>query len=220
VVFDFIDKCECNAAHCQLKRLGARQMKPLPIRCEAYYRANFLRGAEAEALFSEILSGFDVADRRVRMLDGTEHIAETGAYMFADPELTSFAALPEVWGQRSPWTESLARVRDRITRQTGVRFQVARCVYYKDGSEGVDFHRDLPAYGSTSAIASLSLGAERELVFRSTHDPAERFSIHLSPGSLLFIGEGCQELYEHALPRDERCGKPRLNLTFRKYGWE
>jgi alkylated DNA repair dioxygenase AlkB len=195
-------------------------MKLLPIQCEAYYLADFLSGAEADALFSEILSGFDVTDRRIRMFDGTEHVGEIGGYIFADPELTSVEALPEVWGQRSTWTDSLARVRDRITEQTGFRFRVARCAYYKDGSAGADFHRDLPAYGSTSAIASLSLGAEREFVFRSTSDTTEHFSIHLSPGSLLFIGEGCQELYEHALLRDERCGKPRLNLTFRKYGWE
>jgi hypothetical protein len=195
-------------------------MKPLPLRCEAYYLADFLSGVEAEALFSEILFGFDVTDGRIRMSDGTEHDGEIGGYIFADPELTSFKALPEVWGQRSPWTDSLALVRDRINEQTGVRFRVARCAYYKDGSAGTDFHSDLPAYGSTSAIASLSLGAEREFVFRSTSDAAERFSIRLSPGSLLFIGEGCQELYEHALLRDERCGKPRLNLTFRRYGWE
>lgn len=195
-------------------------MKQLPLRCEAYYRADFLSGAEAEGLFSEIVSGFDVTDRRVRMFDGTEYVAKAGAYMFADPELTSFEALPEVWGQRSPWPDSLALVRERIAVQTGVRFRVARCVYYKDGSEGVDFHSDLPAYGSTSAIASLSLGAEREFVFRSTSDSAELFSIRLSPGSLLFTGDGCQELYEHALPRDECCTEPRLNLTFRKYGWE
>ena len=194
-------------------------MKLLPIQCEAYYLAAFLSGAEADSLFAEMVSGFDVTDRRVRMFDGTEFIGEIGGYIFADPELTSFEALPEVWGQRSPWTDSLALVRDRVAEQTGVRFQVARCAYYQDGSAGSDFHSDLPAYGATSAIASLSLGAEREFVFRSTSDPAERFSIHLSPGSLLFIGEGCQELYEHALLRDERCGKPRLNLTFRKYGW-
>ena len=195
-------------------------MKLLPIQCEAYYLADFLSGAEAEALFSGIVSGFDVTDKRVRMFDGTEYLNEIGGYIFADPELTSFEALPEVWGQRSPWTDSLALVRDRITEQTGVRFQVARCAYYKDGSAGSDFHSDLPAYGATSGIASLSLGAKREFVFRSTSDAAERFSMHLSPGSLLYIGEGCQELYEHALLRDERCGKPRLNLTFRRYGWE
>ncbi len=101
-----------------------------------------------------------------------------------------------------------------------MRFQVARCVYYRDGSEGVGFHRDLPAYGSTSVIASLSLGTEREFVFRSTSDPAERFAIRLASGSLLLMGEGCQELYEHGLSYNENCHEARLNLTFRKYGWE
>lgn len=194
-------------------------MKRLPVQCAAFYDEKFLSMPEAEALFTEIMAGFDVRDRRVRMLDNSEFIAETGVYMFADAELTSFDALPEVWGGRSPWPDSLARVRDRIEQQTGVNFQVARCVYYKDGSEGMGFHQDLPAYGPTSIIASLSLGAQREFVLRSVSDPAEQFSIDLAPGSLLLIGEGCQERYEHGVKKDAACRSPRLNLTFRKYGW-
>lgn len=195
-------------------------MTPLPLNCEVFYRVDFLGVDEAETLFAEIVSSFDVTNKLVKMGDGSEYTAETGTYMFADPELTSFDIIPEVWGARSPWTESLAHVRDRIEEETGVRFQVARCVYYQDGSEGMGFHRDLPAYGSTSAIASLSLGAEREFVFRSTSDHAEQFTIHLPAGSLLFMGEGCQENYEHGVPRNEHCSKARLNLTFRKYGWD
>lgn len=195
-------------------------MTPLPIDCEAYYVASFLSRAEADALFEEILVGFDVTDGRVRMCDGTEFRNEIGGYIFADPELTSFAALPEVWGGRCAWTDSLIRVRDRITELTGITFQVARCAYYKNGSVGSDFHCDLPAYGSTSAIASLSLGAEREFAFRSNSDVTDYFSLQLSPGSLLFMGKGCQERYQHALLRDKRWKAPRLNLTFRKYGWE
>ena len=192
----------------------------LPIDCEAFYDPDFLRFAEAKALFSEIFSGFDVTNKVVKMCDGSEFISETGAYMFADPELTSLKALPEVWGGRSPWTESLARVRHQIEQETGIRFQVARCIYYKDGSEGVGFHRDLPAYGSTSVIASLSLGAERKFVLRKISNPTERFAIRLRPGSLLIMGKGCQDLYEHALPHDVQCSQARLNLTFRKYGWD
>ncbi|MGK7905655.1 MAG: alpha-ketoglutarate-dependent dioxygenase AlkB [Synechococcus sp.] len=67
------------------------------------------------------------------------------------------------------------------------------------------------------AIASLSLGGKRKFIFRSTSDPTERFAISLSPGSLLL---GCQESYEHGLPLDKHCSEARLNLTFRKYGWE
>jgi alkylated DNA repair dioxygenase AlkB len=200
--------------------LYVRRMNLLPPDSEAFYRADFLNDAEAEALFTEIVGGFDVTNKSVRMHDGSEFVAETGCYLFTDAELTSYQAIPEVWGGRSPWTESLADVRDRIKDVTGVHFRVARCVYYKDGSEGVDFHRDLPAYGTTDQIASLSLGVEREFVLRKLSDPDERFAIRLAPGSLLFMGAGCQDFYEHALPRDQLCREPRLNLTFRKFGWD
>ena len=195
-------------------------MQSLPLNCQAFYHSGFLSEAEASALFDEITSVFDVTNKIVRMHDGSEHIAEAGSYIFADAELTSYNSLPEVWGGRSEWTVSLASIRDKITRETGVEFQVARCIYYHDGSEGVDFHRDLPAYGNTNEIASLSLGAEREFILRNISDPEDKYSIRLASGSLLFMGEGTQEHYEHSLPHDENCHSARLNLTFRKYGWD
>ena len=195
-------------------------MLVLPLKTHATYDAEFLGKDEAAALFDEIVNGFDVTDKRVRMVDGNEFIAETASYIFTDAELTSFDKLPEVWGGRSPWTESLAAIRARILEATGVDFQVARCVYYRDGSEGVDFHQDLPAYGDTSEIASLSLGAPRVFVMREQDNTDEQFSIELAPGSLLFMGQGCQDVYEHGLPHDPDCHEPRLNLTFRRFGWD
>ena len=194
-------------------------MKALPVDCEAFYCADFLGRTEAESLFNEIVSSFDVTNKIVKMADGSERITALGTYLFADAELTSFETLPEVWGGRSAWTESLANVRDRITQKTGIQFQVARCVYYQDGTESMAFHRDLPAYGDTSAIASLSLGAEREFTLRHNSHPAQNLTLSLAPGSLLFMGAGCQEKYEHGLLKDPHCRQERLNLTFRKYGW-
>jgi alkylated DNA repair dioxygenase AlkB len=193
-------------------------VQSLPLKCQATYFANFLSEAAAVELFDEIVCGFDVTNKIMKMYDGSEHTAETGSYIFADAELTSYSALPEVWGGRSEWTDSLATIRDNITRQTGVRFQVVRCIYYRDGSEGVDFHQDFPAYGNTNEIASLSLGAEREFLLRNVSDHEDRYSIRLASGSLLFMGEGTQQRYEHALPHDKSCHSPRLNLTFRKFG--
>lgn len=195
-------------------------MQSLPIDCEAYYLPDFLKPEESEALYAEIVDGYDVTNKRIKMVDGSDYVAETGTYFFVDADLTSYEALPEAWGGRSPWPDSLASVRDRIEQKTGVRFQVARSVYYRNGSEGMAFHSDPPAYGSTASIASLSLGAEREFVFRSIVDQEDTWRIILRSGSLLFMGEHCQERYEHSLPRDESCSEPRINLTFRKYGWK
>lgn len=195
-------------------------MEPLPIDCEAAYCRNFLDPAEAAALFDEIVSGYDITNKVTKMADGSEHVGETGVYLFVDAELTSFDAFPEVWGARSEWPASLATVRDRIEELIGVRYPVARCVYYRDGSEGMEFHTDPPAYGTTDSIASLSLGAERAFILRSLSNKDDTLTIPLASGSLLHMGEHCQERYEHGLPRSKDCVAPRLNLTFRKYGWD
>ena len=195
-------------------------LEPISIDCEAAYCANFLAPTAAAALFDELVGGYDVTNNIMKMADGSEHIAETGVYLFTDSELTSFDAFPEAWGGRSEWPASLASVRDQIEELVGVRFPVARCVYYRDGSEGMDFHTDPPAYGPTDSIASLSLGAEREFILRSRSNEDETFRIMLASGSLLHMGKHCQERYEHGLPRSKDCVAPRLNLTFRKYGWD
>ena len=171
-------------------------------------------------MFDEITGNYDVTSKGVPMADGTVYIAETAAFLFADAELVSHDMFSAVWGGRAPWPEKLARVRDRIAEATGIRFEVARCVYYRDGTEGMGFHVDDPAYGTTEVIASLSLGAEREFGLRSLTDPNDEFRIKLAHGSLLCMGKHCQARYKHALFRSDSCTEPRINLTFRRYGWE
>lgn len=194
-------------------------MESLPLDCDVKYWKCFLDPAEAEQLFEELSGQYNLTNRIVKMADGSEHEAETGVFLFADAELTSYEAFPEVWGGRSEWPASLAVVRDRIESEIGIRFPVARCVYYRDGNDGMEFHTDLPAYGSTDSIASLSLGAQRKFAFRSLMDTQDIYTFTLATGSLLYMGEYCQKRYEHGVPRCEST-EPRINLTFRKYGWE
>jgi hypothetical protein len=195
-------------------------MMTLPVNCEAWYDPDFLDPEDAAALFTEITDNYDVTNKAIPMADGSEFFAETAVFLFADAELLSYDNFPAAWGGRAPWPAKLAGVRDRIEELAGVRFQVARCVYYRDGTEGVDFHVDEPAYGSTEVIASLSLGADREFGLRSLTNSAEEFRVVLTNGSLLCMGKHCQSRYEHALFRSDSCAEPRINLTFRRYGWE
>ena len=196
-------------------------MQDLPLDCEVSWEPEFLVPSEAGALFEELVSSYDLSTKMpIVMADGTTVEPENASYFFMDPELTSYEIFPECWGGRSPWPDSLAAVRERIEAATGTRFQVARCVYYRNGSEGMAFHSDPSAYGSTNSIASLSLGAEREFVLRRVDDPTDQLSLMLPPGSLLHMGMHCQERYEHGVPSCEECMAPRLNITFRRYGWD
>ena len=64
-----------------------------------------------------------------------------------------------------------------------------------------------------------SLGADREFAFRARNDPGDEYRLVLKSGSLLTMGEHCQERYEHALPLDPACASPRISLSYRPYGW-
>lgn len=192
-------------------------MIDLPPNCQTEYLPQFLTESESHELYEHLISNYDVTDRTVKMADGSAFIQETGTYMFLDDGLQGFDRMPEVWGQRATWPALLKTARDRIEGHTGHQFQVCRCIYYENGDSSCDFHADYMAYGPTNVIASLSLGAEREFILRDKENPAEQFKILLENGSLFVMGEGCQENYEHALPKDESCHEARLNLTFRKY---
>ncbi|MCH2490888.1 MAG: alpha-ketoglutarate-dependent dioxygenase AlkB [Flavobacteriales bacterium] len=67
-------------------------------------------------------------------------------------------------------------------------------------------------------IASVSLGQERLFNLREKATQKEH-ELLLHQGSLLNMGEGCQELYEHALPLNPEYKQPQINLTFRKFGF-
>lgn len=82
----------------------------------------------------------------------------------------------------------------------------------------IDYHTDPPAYGDTSVIASLSLGEARRFSLRSQSDPDEVHDVELLSGSLVIMGAGCQEQYEHALRVEVSRRNPRFNVTFRMFG--
>ena len=191
----------------------------LPLDCEATYDATFLASDESSRLFEFITSNCDLTDRSIQMADGRHAQLDVGSHTFVDRDLTGFESLPEVFGPRTPWPALVQDLKDRIEAAAGRVFNVCRAIYYKDGTAGADFHSDFPAYGSTDCIASISLGEERTFAMRRRDKPEDIYRLVLADGSLLIVGEHCQDRYEHSLPVDPRYKNPRINLTFRPFGW-
>lgn len=192
----------------------------LPLDCEAEYHPDFLSSTESAELFDYLSTNFDLTNRLFTLEDGSQFEMETGRVIFLDENLTSYDKLPKLWGARYAWPPLMATLKERVEAAAGHEFQVCPCLYYRDGEAGADFHSDLPAYGDTSWIASVSLGEEREFVFRSNDDPEDTYSMILGNGSLIIMGKHCQDRYQHAVPRNPIYTNPRINLTFRKYGWD
>ncbi len=192
----------------------------LDLNCEIKYKEFFLSEEESDAIYNEL---FDIKELTtpfsMTLFNGETYQENYGKHMFMDVELFINNNLPsDIWGPTKSWTKPLLAVRDKIADETGHRFQVCVCIYYPDGNSGVDYHSDTVAFGDTSQIVSISLGEER--VFHLREKTTQKVhEIVLKKGSLLLMGEHCQERYEHALPLDSNYKQPRINLTFRKYGF-
>jgi alkylated DNA repair dioxygenase AlkB len=63
-------------------------------------------------------------------------------------------------------------------------------------------------------IASLSLGAERRFVLKHVATKA-KLEYAMPSGSLMVMDGRTQESWQHAVPKQAKVNRPRINLTFR-----
>ena len=88
--------------------------------------------------------------------------------------------------------------------------------FYRNGQDYMGWHSDNEAsLGPTPYIASLSLGAARDFIFRHKQNK-QRVAVALQHGDLLVMFGHCQRDWQHALPQRKRVTEPRINLTFRQ----
>jgi hypothetical protein len=156
--------------------------------------------------------------------------------VFADKELIADKKnIPSIWGTDvvvKEWTPELLdaklKTEARVKELTSVdwKYNIALGNKYTKGSDYIAFHSDLEELGSTQSIASLSFGVPRTFNYISKDDYAEKYSLVLQNGSLIFMGENCQERYRHGMKKEkllnltdeatiEKYNKTRINITFR-----
>ena len=116
-----------------------------------------------------------------------------------------------------PWTKALKEIKLQLERYSGEDFNACLLNYYHDGSEGMGWHSDNEKMMKKHAtIASISLGANREFMFRHKHNH-KQCSLELESGSLLLMKAETQDYWKHQLPIRKRIKTPRINLTFRYF---
>ncbi len=119
--------------------------------------------------------------------------------------------------QPLPWTGPLLRLRDTAQALAGSHFNSVLLNYYRDQRDSMGLHADdEPELGPEPVIASLSLGAERKLVFQHRRREFDNVSLVLPSGSLLVMRGATQRNWKHGIRKLTRPCGPRLNLTFRR----
>jgi alkylated DNA repair dioxygenase AlkB len=118
-----------------------------------------------------------------------------------------------------PWTATLHDLRIRVSEAVGHDFNSVLVNLYRDGGDSMGWHADdEPELGDNPTIASVSLGAERDLKLRYRQRDAREANrtISLESGSLLVMAGMTQRFWQHSLPKRRRVTEPRINLTFRR----
>jgi alkylated DNA repair dioxygenase AlkB len=115
-----------------------------------------------------------------------------------------------------PWTAELLAIKALVEEVSGECYNSCLLNRYRDGREGMGWHSDdEDTIGPGSAIASVSLGAERRFDLRHK-TTREKVSLLLAHGSLLVMRGATQQHWQHSLPKSTRIGTSRVNLTFRQ----
>ncbi|KAJ8379368.1 hypothetical protein SKAU_G00001460 [Synaphobranchus kaupii] len=178
---------------------------------------------EADRLFNELeeeVEYFTGEKAQIRVF-GKHYSVPRKQATYGDPGLMySFSGVHLL---ARPWTPTLDYIRDAVTKATGRTFNFVLVNRYKDGSDHIGEHRDdEKELDPGFPIASVSLGAARDFVFRHREargrkprrhiDPVK---LELAPGSLLLMNQPTNTYWYHSLPARKRVLTPRINLTFR-----
>lgn len=190
-----------------------RGINILPFDGEALFHKDFLTSAESEFYLDRLQKEYEF--RQVKI-----HIYKKDVFM---PKLTAFSGDPgESPGYFDedlpvqPWSENLRNLKEKVEPFAGVIFTHALLNLYRDGRDGVSWHRDTEQHwGIEPVIASLSLGAARTFQFRYNENHKITRSIELTPGSLLIMRGASQRSWQHQIPKTNKRIGVRLNITFR-----
>lgn len=109
--------------------------------------------------------------------------------------------------------------RDQIEAQSGVRLEGCFLNLYRDGQDSLGWHADDdPGIDHNRPIVVITLGAGRDIAFKSKISGSHPERLHLEPGSMLVMRPGMQQTHYHAIPKlkaEDGPGLPRISLTYR-----
>lgn len=118
--------------------------------------------------------------------------------------------------EATPWDSRVLELMCMINEAHGTSFNACLLNYYPDGNVGITPHSDnVRELVPPAVVASVSLGATRTFRLESK-DKQEKVDIPLKDGAVLIMGDRCQDLYVHSIPK-QKCDSPRISLTFRQF---
>ena len=172
----------------------------------------FINASDADRIFSSALNEIPWESSTIKMY-GKEVLIPRLQCWIGDPGCEYAYSGKSL--QRYDYFEPLIEIRSLIQNQLGIYFNSVLANLYRDGNDSMGFHADdEPELGNNPVIASLSLGAERPLVFQNK-DKTETKTFDQPHGSLMLMQGVTQSAWKHGIRKSKKISEPRINFTFR-----
>jgi len=191
-----------------LRELCGVQVLEIAPGQEVRYFPHFLPKPEADVWFSRLLAEVPFQPETITMR-GKQFVLKRKRALYG----ANYDYNPT--GQQAhDWSPLMTDLRVLVQQAVGVQFLSAFCNLYPDGKASMGWHRDAD---HPQMIASVSLGAVRELRFAETGSTRAVHGIESGHGSLLLISQAVNDRFKHMVPKSKRVTQPRINVTFRKF---
>ena len=172
----------------------------------------FINALDADRIFSSALNEIPWESSTIKMY-GKEVLIPRLQCWIGDPGCEYAYSGKSL--QRYDFFEPLIEIRSLIQNQLGIYFNSVLSNLYRDGNDSMGFHADdEPELGNNPVIASLSLGADRPLVFQNK-DKTETKTFDQPHGSLMLMQGATQSAWKHGIRKSKKISEPRINFTFR-----
>ncbi|MBC7536985.1 MAG: alpha-ketoglutarate-dependent dioxygenase AlkB [Ferruginibacter sp.] len=184
----------------------------LPKDGTVYYHGAVLSQPRANDYFTALMTNIDWKNDEAFMFG--KHIITKRKVAWYASEGFSYTYSNKT-KQALLWTNELLELKQLAEEKTGATFNSCLLNLYHDGEEGMGWHSDdEKTLGKNTAIASITLGAERKFSFKHKQTQ-EIVSLLLENGSLLVMKDATQTHWLHRLPPATKIKTARINLTFR-----
>jgi len=184
--------------------------EPLPD-CVRYW-PGFIEPLKAQELYDFCVQNVDWQQPEVFVFGQYHKIPRRQAW-FADSDVEYTYSQHKM--SSTLWLPQLKSVKEQAELLTGFTFNSLLLNWYRDGNDKMGAHADdEPELGSNPAVVTVSLGAERDFVFKHNQQQ-QSHSISLQHGSLLLMKPGMQSSYKHHVPVRKKVSEGRISLTFR-----
>lgn len=184
----------------------------LPHDGEANYHGVVLNKKDADYFFKCLLNTIEWKHDEAIMFNKKLITKRKVAWYASQPFAYTYSKITR---SALPWISELVDLKNRVEAISGETFNSCLLNLYHTGNEGMSWHSDNERQlKPNGAIASVSLGAERQFAFKHKVTQQTHASM-LQHGSLLVMKGVTQTHWVHRLPPTKKVQLPRINLTFR-----